>query len=253
MGSIERRARAGKVRWYARYRDLAGIQHTRTFNRRVDAERYLTNVEAALLDGTYLDPARARISVGEWAQQWLDGQAQLKPSTRDRYAGLLRGHVLPTWGTVRLAAVSHADIQSWVGRLTRERSASTARKAHRVLSLVLSQAVRDGRIGRNPALGIALPRETPAQRRYLTHEQVHALAAAAGTDGVTILVLAYTGLRLGELTALLHRQSRPRRATVAGCAVGDQRERRVGVGHAERPCRKVAQPAAPGRRPTPFR
>src|SRR3954447_10351828 len=57
-------------------------------------------------------------------------------------------------------------------------SPSAARKAHRVLSLVLALAVRDGRLARNPADHIALPREPLSVRRYLSHAEVRALASA---------------------------------------------------------------------------
>lgn len=202
MASIERRTRNGAVRWYMRYRDPSGHQRTKTFDRRVDAERYLARVEGTKLDGSYVDPKRAAMTVGEFAAQWKKAQAHLKPSTRERYASLLRTHVEPRWSTVRLSDVSHVAVQAWVSDLAEQRSASIAIKAHRVLSLILSLAVRDGRIARNPADRVGLPRETRADRRYLSHQDVHALAHDAGNDEIVILFLAYTGLRFGEMAAL---------------------------------------------------
>lgn len=87
MASIERRARNSQVRWYVRYRDPGGKQRVKVFTRKVDAQRYLTNTEAAKLGGTYVDPRPAAVTVGEWATGWLEPRAHLKPSTRDRYAG----------------------------------------------------------------------------------------------------------------------------------------------------------------------
>jgi integrase len=98
--------------------------------------------------------------------------------------------------------VSHAEIQQWVSSLTAERSASTAVKSHRLLSLVLSLAVRDGRLARNPAVDIKLPREAEKDRRYLTHTEVRRLAIAAGRHRLVVLFLAYTGMRFGEVAAL---------------------------------------------------
>ena len=42
MASIEKRNRNGRSRWYVRYRDPAGRQRTKVFDRKIDAERYLT-------------------------------------------------------------------------------------------------------------------------------------------------------------------------------------------------------------------
>jgi hypothetical protein len=95
MASIEKRTRDGRVTWRAHYRDPAGRQRNRTFSHRIDAERFLTTVEAAKLTGSYVDPTLARLTVGDWSIRWLEGQAHLKPSTRERYAGILREHVGP--------------------------------------------------------------------------------------------------------------------------------------------------------------
>jgi integrase len=219
MASVERRTRNGRTRWYVRYRDPGGEQRTKTFDRRVDAERYLTTIESSKLTGSYVDPARSRVTVGEWADRWLAGQAHLKPTTRERYAGIVRKHIRLRWGTTRLADVTHADVQSWVTKLSRIAEPATVRKIHRVLSLILTLAVRDGRLIRNPAAAIKLPRPQSLEQRYLTHEQVHELArAAAGPASpskhrrlderhndqyrLIVLFLAYTGVRFGEMAAL---------------------------------------------------
>lgn len=202
MASIEKRTRNGRVRWYTRYRDPAGNQRTKTFDRKIDAERYLTNVESSKLTGSYIDPAAARMTVGAWSRRWLEGQTHLKPSTRERYAGILRAHVEPRWGTTRLADVSHSAVQAWVSELAGQRSAATTRKVHRVLSLVLAAAVKDDRLVRNPASGISLPRVNAKERMYLSHEEVHELADACGPYRLVVLFLAYTGVRFGEMAAL---------------------------------------------------
>lgn len=202
MASIEKRVRDGQTRWYARYRDPDGQQRTKTFDRKSDAERYLTGVESAKLVGSYVDPSRARITVADWATRWLEAQAHLKPSTRERYEGILREHLLPRWAKVRLADVSHAEIQAWVTQLSTTRSPATVRKIHRVLSLMLAMAVKDGRLVRNPAEAMNLPRVVTAERMYLTHEQTHELAHACGEYRLPTLFLAYTGVRFGEMAAL---------------------------------------------------
>ena len=76
------------------------------------------------------------------------------------------------------------------------------RYVHRVLSLILEHAVRDGRLARNPAVGVRMPRARKPEKRFLTHEQVATLADAAGGQRLVILVLAYCGLRWDEMAAL---------------------------------------------------
>jgi integrase len=219
MASIEKRVRDGQTSWRAHYRTPAGAQRNKTFARKIDAERFLAGVESAKLIGTYVDPALANVTVGAWAQRWLEGQAHLKPTTRSRYQGVLRKHVHPKWDRVKLANVSHSDVQAWVGDLARGHSPATVHKIHRVLSLVLDMAVKDGRLARNVASGVNLPRVGRHEHRYLTHEQVDDLATATGypsdpskhssldtrsneTYRLVVLFLAYTGVRFGEMAAL---------------------------------------------------
>lgn len=83
---------------------------------------------------------------------------------------------------------------------------ATVRYAHRVLSLSLEAAVKDGRLVRNVAAGVPLPRIVSKPKRFLTHDQVSQLAIASGPYGTLIRVLAYAGLRWGEMAALrVHR------------------------------------------------
>jgi hypothetical protein len=51
-------------------------------------------------------------------------------------------------GTTRLSDVSHADVQAWISVLGRQLEPATVRKVHRVLSLILGLAVKDGRLAR---------------------------------------------------------------------------------------------------------
>ena len=151
-------------------------EHGETFSRKVDAERFLASVENAKITGAYVDPALAKVAVEEWAELWLDGQAHLKPTTRSRYAGILRTRIHPKWDRVKLANVSHGDVQAWVTELARHHSPATVQKIHRVLSLVLDMAVKDGRLASNVAGGVNLPRVRKHEHRYLTH--VHVVAQA---------------------------------------------------------------------------
>ena len=194
MANIAKRADG---HWRARYRDAHGKEHARHFNRKIDAQNWLDSVTTAMQTGVYVDPNRGKITIGDWSARWLDGQAHLKPSTHERYAGILREHVLPQWSAVQLIDVTHADVQARVSRLAARRSPATVRKVHRVFSLIVKTAVRDGRLARNPAAEINLPRVVATERRYLTHEQVHALAKALANLRKSVSSAASTSARIG--------------------------------------------------------
>jgi integrase len=200
MASIQKRPTG---QWRARYRDNTGKEHSRHFDRKVDAQAYLDGVTTSIQTGTYIDPSRSRMTVGTLAGQWLAGKVNLKPTTRALYESILSTHVLPRWRGVPLTRVEHGDVQAWVADLVASGlSPSHVRDVLGVLSGVLKLAVRDRRLPSNPTLGANLPRVIKRRRKYLTARQVEQLADAAGSGRLAVLVLAYCGLRWCELAAL---------------------------------------------------
>src|ERR1700687_4899508 len=76
------------------------------------------------------------------------------------------------------------------------------KNAFGLLRQVLGAAVEDQRIPRNPCEGVRLPKRKHADRGYLSHGQVAALAASVERQPEVVTFLAYTGLRWGEMAAL---------------------------------------------------
>ena len=207
-------------RWLARWVDHDGQERTKAFDRKAQAQQHITGVTAALSTGTYADPRRGAVTFGTVAQPWFDSKSGLKPKTRAGYRSLLDVIVLPRWKDAPLRDITHAALQAWVHTLStdpmaRQRKAidhdddnpkglSAARvvQAYQVVDQVLSYAVRSRYIAVNPAEGVQLPRKTTPEKFALTHDQVRALADAAGDLRTAVYLLGYGGLRYGELAAL---------------------------------------------------
>ncbi len=201
--AVSKRVREGQVSWRARWRDDRGQQHSKSFRRKIDAERFMTELEHARLIGAYVDPGAGKMTLGEWSAKWLQSQVQLKPKTRSSYDSLLRCWVLPRWGPVSLNKVTFGGVAEWVGTMyLGGLSASRTRQAYHLLTGMLDDAVKDGRLVRNPAAGVDLPRLETKPRRYLRHQELHALAAHCGPYRVLVLTLGYSGMRWGEVAAL---------------------------------------------------
>lgn len=189
------------VTWRARYRS-GGKEHARHFARKVDAQNWLDVETGAKVDGTWSDPSKARVQFASVADTWATNPSWAA-STRARNEGILSRHVLPRWGSVKLAEVTHEDAQAWTNSLVKSGlAAGSVRKIAGVFSGVLASAVKSKRLRVNPADGIELPRQRLAPRRYLTAGQVEAVAEESDEFGDLVLVLAYTGLRIGEASAL---------------------------------------------------
>lgn len=224
MGSVEPYETTAGRRYRVRYRRPDHRQMAkRGFRTKREAERYLVTVESQMLTGEFIDPASARVTVGELAPNWLGvKRMKLKPSSYKPLDDAWRVYVEPRWGSIQLGAITHSEVQKWItevsagtahttrrlhprtaGQAGRPKSASVVIRAHGVLAAVLDVAVRDRRIPRNPARGVDLPRKLKKPHRYLSHEEVDRLADAAGPlHSTVVLVAAYTGLRWGELSAL---------------------------------------------------
>ena len=70
-GSIEKRPDG---RWRARYRGPDRRERAKHFDRKTDARRWLDDVSAALNNGSWTDPSRARVTMADWGAQWAQGQ-----------------------------------------------------------------------------------------------------------------------------------------------------------------------------------
>ena len=160
MGYVEdlrgKKQGQGRPRWRARYRDPSGRERSRSFVRKVDAERFLLSVEDAKLRGAYVDPAAGRVAFSEWAERWERTTVSLRPNTRKDYRTLLKNQVLPAFGDTTLVAIDALAVREWVAELVA--GGLSAKRARQVLSQILASAVDGGRLPRNVAEGIKLPK-----------------------------------------------------------------------------------------------
>ena len=103
MAHIEKRTRGKQVSWRARYRAPDGRERSKTFTRRVDAERWLTSTSADVLRGDWIDPKLGRMTFHEWEQRWETTIVHLRPRTRELNVGVARNYLVPRFGDWRLA------------------------------------------------------------------------------------------------------------------------------------------------------
>jgi integrase len=189
--------------WRARYLGPDNKEYSKSFSRRIDAERFLVTVEADKVRGDWVDPRLGRVTLSEWAERWMATAVHLKPKTRLGYQSLLRTWILPTFGSVPLANVEQMVIRHWVADMTgKGLSPSRIRQAYRLLSAMLGAAVESGYLSRTPCSGVKLPRLPKTDIEILTAQQVNDFATEMGRYSTFVYLLAYGGLRWGEAIAL---------------------------------------------------
>ena len=137
MASISRDPR-GNGSWIARWRDPAGKQRKKSFARKVEAQRWLDQLQAELHQGRYIDPSAGKTLVATCAERLCENLVHLKPSTLERYRGIVNTHIVPVWGSWQIARITPNDVNGWIGTLVAVGlRPSSVRQTHRVLSLIL--------------------------------------------------------------------------------------------------------------------
>lgn len=190
------------ARWQARYRDPSGRQISRAFERKLDAERWLTSVEAAKLTGGYVDPKAGRVTFREYAEDWRHRQLW-RESTAAKIESDLRNHLYPAIGDVALSAVRPSDLDVLVKGLADKLAPSTVESVYRLAATVFKSAIRDRLIAVTPCENVKLPEKPRRDVVPLTVDQVAELADLMPDRYRALVVLgAGTGLRLSEALGL---------------------------------------------------
>ena len=209
-GSIKPYDTAKGKRYRVRYTKPNGSgTDKRGFKTKREAELFLASITMSKATGDYIDPALARITIGQLQPTFFRGkEAVIKPSSFRPMVSAWNVHVAPVWTNRSIVGIAPSEVQMWIGELALELSPTTVLRAYGVLAGILDMAVRDRRISRNPARGLDLPRKTGKRHVYLNHDQVQQLAKTS-TRPALVLLLAYTGLRWGEATGLRVRHVNP--------------------------------------------
>lgn len=200
MASIAKRPNG---KWRARYRDAAGKEHNRHFGRKVDAQRWLDEVTTAVVTGAYVDPKTARTTVDAWCDVWLAGYATRRTSTV-RQAKTHVAQIRKAFGALQLAAVRPSAVRSWCAQLKADGYGDSYVYAlHARLSQIMSDAVHDGILPRNPCSRRTSPGAGKQRPYCATTEQVWALYDVFPPHlKPSILLGAFVGLRTAEACGL---------------------------------------------------
>jgi len=203
-----RRHPVDQRKWQVRYIDPTGRERSKTFRRKVDAEKFLIHVEAQKQRAEWINPELSSTLFQDWAEGWLANRTHLKPKTFSGYESLLKVHILPQFGSSRLDRIDSLSIEEWVADLKASGlSASRIRQAHNVMSQILKTAVRARYLPANSAEGIDLPRKLRREELFLSPAEVDRLASQVVEEYRTLIyVFAYGALRWGEAIALRRRR-----------------------------------------------
>ncbi|MBV9547528.1 MAG: site-specific integrase [Chloroflexi bacterium] len=223
MAWIEHRGTRWRVCWRQ-----DGARQSETFASKDEAVRFRMSVEGAKNryppgyrpgQGWGDAPARDALSLAEWGRRAIDQRRRVTDRTRADYLRDWERHVVPELGHVELAKLSEDDIADWDAGL---RDAGLSAKTRANLRGLLSSIVEDALRRRPP-----LVEHNPVRLFRSDHDgQVEEMCFLTPDEFRLILdhipkpyralalLLAGTGLRFGEATALYVRDVNSRAGTL---------------------------------------
>lgn len=191
--------------WQATYRGPDRKERTKTFRTRPEAERWHKAQSTDVARGEWIDPRGGKRRFDEWAAEWFATTVNLRPSTRARDESYLRSHILrhEIFKDRRLIDITQPDVQRWASALGARLAPATVAKSYQILGKIMRAAVDGGLLAKNPCSNVKLRRVEREEMRFLTAAQVSGLADAIHPRyRALVLVAAYGGLRMGELSGL---------------------------------------------------
>jgi integrase len=214
--SIERvKRKSGEVVYRVRWRDHRGRNRARVLGRKRDAEAFDAEIKRRKRTGELglMDAGRETLDeyvTGTWVSTHA---AHLAPRTRRTYASTYDRHISPRLGSTQLRDLHPELIAAFQADLIRAQTGPHAiRKAMLLLGAILQRAAEGRRISYNPQRVVRKARlPLGPEVRPLAPQTLEAMRRAAEPRDATILsVLAYSGIRPGELRALRWRDVRNR-------------------------------------------
>jgi integrase len=195
--------------WVVDYTDQAGDRHIKTFDKKKDADGYLTTVSYQVKEGVHTAPSKS-IIVLEAAENWLkhverEGRER---STVAQYRQHVYKHLKPLHHA-KLAALTTPRINTFRDELLAELSRPLARKVLVSLKSLLREAQRRGDVAQNVALSVGIKMDKRDKRKlkagvdFPKPEEIKPLIdAATGKYRALLVTVVFTGLRASELRGL---------------------------------------------------
>jgi integrase len=150
-----------------------------------------------------------RLRLEAFARSWLRSRLpKLKKATRALYASILDNHIAPSIGEYYVDAVATDDLVQWRDDMVgKGASAAAVNTRIRLIKTILRDAVDELQLPRDPTRRLVPLRDVRSgEPKSLTAPELAKFLAAAqehAPDWHTFFsLLAFTGLRFGEATAL---------------------------------------------------
>jgi hypothetical protein len=100
----------------------------------------------------WVDPRAGLVTLTEYGRQWLATRTDLRARTGELYTSLLKLHIEPALGSVKIARIAPTTVRSWHAELSRDDAPgrATAARCYRLLRTIKNTAFTDEFLIKNP-------------------------------------------------------------------------------------------------------
>ncbi len=140
---------------------------------------------------------------GRWKAYMISANHQ--PSTIDQRNSLLKNHLSPFFGEMKMGEISRSNVSDFFESIQGKVSGNTAHNLYGLLGSMFVVAAEHGLCKRSPVRSkIHRPRIGKAEKPVLTAAQIQAVLFGLPTELERLfsIVIAVTGMRMGEALAL---------------------------------------------------
>lgn len=201
MASIQKyQTKDGKTRYSIRWRD-GNKNKSKSFDRYQNAKDFLTSLEHALREGSYVAPTKTTVKA--YLKDWIKAQENRLASNTIRGYKKNIEH-LNEIADITIQRLSPSDIEKAYNKLREDLSGTTLLYIHRVLSKALKDAKKQRMINNNPCEYVTTPKKNSYTAEFINPDDVKSYVRAfENTAYFTPVVIAvFCGLRRNEILAL---------------------------------------------------
>ena len=174
-------------------------------NTQAEVRKQMIAVLRELDKNTYQAPEK--VTVAQWMEEWLSTFCanKVKPLTLQSYQGIVKNHIIPAIGSLRLQAVKGTHIQRLYNSMTAAGlSGKTIKNVSAVLHKAFGVAMKQGIIAANPCGAAELPKAEHKEIHPLTDNEIPLFLSAIDASPMrnAYALCLFAGLREGECLGL---------------------------------------------------
>ncbi|MGO4345502.1 tyrosine-type recombinase/integrase [Paenibacillus sp. MCAF9] len=209
----EYRLKNGEIRYRYRYKyyDVLGNRREKkesSFMSEKAAEMALLHVKSDILNGNLKKVEHNHMTIGQWLDTWYEMYSDSwEVSTRKVRQQAIRKHMKPLLGRYNLVEFDRSTyMRTYIKPLLKKFKPSTVSTYHNYFKIAINAAIEEEIITRNRFKKVNIE-EREKRINFLTPHELNIFIDAAkkycNVTGYTIIVLlAYTGMRIGEALGL---------------------------------------------------